>query len=98
MRIEDFLLSKQRIIDYPYYIINFYYFYIKEKEEIMSFKYLLPVLLVFFLVSCTPKKIDKSGFSIKNNIIYRNDSNTPFTGIVKSKTEGKYSNIMLKMG
>jgi antitoxin component YwqK of YwqJK toxin-antitoxin module len=50
------------------------------------------------LVSCSPKKIDKNGFTIKNNIVYRNDSNAPFTGLVKSKTEGKNFEYYVKDG
>jgi antitoxin component YwqK of YwqJK toxin-antitoxin module len=64
----------------------------------MSIKYLVPVLIILLLVSCSPKKIDKSGFSIKNNIVYRNDSNTPYTGIIKSKSEGKVFEYYVKDG
>ena len=64
----------------------------------MSFKHLGAVLLVFLFVSCGPKKIDKNGYSIKNNLVYRNDSNIPFTGIVKSKAEGKNFEYYVKEG
>jgi antitoxin component YwqK of YwqJK toxin-antitoxin module len=64
----------------------------------MSLKHLVPVLLVFLLFSCSPKKNDKSGFSIKDNIVYRNDSNKPFTGLVKSKAEGKNFEYYVKDG
>ena len=64
----------------------------------MSLKHLVPVLLVFLLFSCSPKKNDKSRFSIKDNIVYRNDSNKPFTGLVKSKAEGKNFEYYVKDG
>jgi antitoxin component YwqK of YwqJK toxin-antitoxin module len=64
----------------------------------MSHKHLIPVLMVFLLVSCSHKKIDNSGFFIKNNIVYRNESNKPFTGIVKAKTEGKNFEYYVKDG
>ncbi|MDR3610188.1 MAG: hypothetical protein P4L27_06465 [Ignavibacteriaceae bacterium] len=64
----------------------------------MRFKYVIPVLITILLVSCSPKRIDKLGFSVKNNIIYRNDSNIPFTGIIKTKTEGKYFEYSVKDG
>jgi antitoxin component YwqK of YwqJK toxin-antitoxin module len=64
----------------------------------MSLKYLVPVLLVFLLVSCSPKRIDKSGFTIKNNIVYKNDSDKPYTGIVKTKAEGKNFEYSVKEG
>ena len=55
----------------------------------MSIKYLILVLLSFLLISCGSKKVDKNGFSIKDNIVYRNDSNKPFTGLIKTTAEGK---------
>jgi antitoxin component YwqK of YwqJK toxin-antitoxin module len=64
----------------------------------MSLKYLVPVLLIFLLVSCSPKKIDKSGFTIKNNIVYKNDSDKPYTGIVKTKAKGKYFEYFVREG
>jgi antitoxin component YwqK of YwqJK toxin-antitoxin module len=64
----------------------------------MLVKYLTPVLLALMLVSCSPKKIDKLGFSVKNNIIYRNDSPKPYTGIIQTKTEGKYFEYYVKDG
>ena len=64
----------------------------------MSLKNQIALLMAFMLVSCGPKKIDKNGFSLKNNIIYRNDSNTPFTGLIKSKTEGKNFEYYVKDG
>jgi antitoxin component YwqK of YwqJK toxin-antitoxin module len=64
----------------------------------MSLKYLVPVLLIFLLVSCSPKKIDKSGFTIKNNIVYKNDSDKPYTGIVKTKAKGKNFEYFVREG
>ena len=55
----------------------------------MIIRYVVPFAMIFILVSCTSKKIDNNGFSIKNNIIYKNGSNKPFTGIIKAKAEGK---------
>jgi antitoxin component YwqK of YwqJK toxin-antitoxin module len=69
-----------------------------QKEEYMNFRYLIAVLLAFLVVSCSTKKIDKLGFSLKNNIIYRNDSPNPYTGIIKSKTEGKYFEYTIRDG
>ena len=64
----------------------------------MSLKHLVTFTLVFILFSCSPNKIDPNGFSIKNNIIYKNDSKAPFTGIIRSKTEGKYFEYHVKDG
>jgi antitoxin component YwqK of YwqJK toxin-antitoxin module len=64
----------------------------------MSIKLLIPILLAIFFVSCSPKKINNSGFFIKNNIVYRNDSNKPFTGFVKAKAEGKNFEYYIKDG
>jgi len=64
----------------------------------MSLKKLVPIFLIFLLFSCGPKKIDKSGFSVKNNIVYRNDSNTPYTGLIKSNAEGKNFEYYVKDG
>jgi antitoxin component YwqK of YwqJK toxin-antitoxin module len=64
----------------------------------MFIKYLVPVLLVVLFFSCTPKKIDNGGFFIKNNIVYKNDTNTPFTGIIKAKAEGKNFEYYVKDG
>ena len=64
----------------------------------MFIKSLIPVLIAFLLVSCGPKKTDNCGFSIKNNIVYKNDSNTPYTGIIKAKSEGKIFEYKVKNG
>jgi antitoxin component YwqK of YwqJK toxin-antitoxin module len=64
----------------------------------MFIKYLIPVLFIGLLFSCSPKKMEKSGFSVKNNIIYKNDSKIPYTGIVKAKTEGKNFEYYVKDG
>jgi antitoxin component YwqK of YwqJK toxin-antitoxin module len=64
----------------------------------MFLKHIVSVLLVFLLFSCSLKKIDKSGYSIKNNIVYSNDSNKPFTGLIKSKAEGKNFEYYVKDG
>ena len=55
----------------------------------MILKLLAPTLLALLLVSCSSKKIDKGSFTVKNNIIYRFDSDKPYTGIIKTKSEGK---------
>jgi antitoxin component YwqK of YwqJK toxin-antitoxin module len=64
----------------------------------MHIKYLFPVLLAILFVSCTSKKSDNSGFFIRNNIVYKNDSKTPYTGIIKAKTEGKDFEYYIKDG
>ena len=64
----------------------------------MFFRHLVPVLMVFLSVSCISKKMDKDGFFIKNNIIYKNESNTPYTGVIKSKSEGKVFEYYVKDG
>jgi antitoxin component YwqK of YwqJK toxin-antitoxin module len=55
----------------------------------MIIKMLSLVLIAILFVSCNPKKIDRGSFTIKNNIIYRIDSDKPYTGIIKTKSEGK---------
>jgi antitoxin component YwqK of YwqJK toxin-antitoxin module len=64
----------------------------------MSIKYLVPVIFIVFFVSCTPKKIENNSFSIKNNIVYKYDSKTPYTGIIKAKSEGKNFEYYVKDG
>ena len=64
----------------------------------MFIKYLLPVLFLCVLFSCSPRKMEKSGFSIKNNIMYKDDSSIPYTGIVKAKNEGKAFEYYVKDG
>lgn len=54
--------------------------------------------MIVLLASCTPKKADNNGFSIKNNIIYKNESNKPFTGIIKARAEGKNFEYYVKDG
>lgn len=64
----------------------------------MSIKLIIPVFILIFIISCSPKKVNNNGFYIKNNIVYRNDTNIPFTGIVKAKAEGKNFEYSVKNG
>jgi antitoxin component YwqK of YwqJK toxin-antitoxin module len=69
-----------------------------EKERIMLLKNILLVLVAISLFACSPQKTDKEQFTIKNNIIYSSGSNTPYTGIVKAKAEGKVFEYYVKDG
>jgi len=65
----------------------------------MSFKHLVTFSLAFILFSCSPKKIDPNGFSIKNNIIYKKwFQNAILPDKLNRKPKGRISIIMLKMG
>ena len=64
----------------------------------MSFIHLIPVLLVFILVSCSSKRIDNSEFYIKDNVVFRKDSKKPYTGLIKMKAEGKNFEYSVKDG
>jgi antitoxin component YwqK of YwqJK toxin-antitoxin module len=64
----------------------------------MFIRYLVLLIMVVSLASCSPKKVDNNGFSIKNNVIYKNESDKPYTGIIKAKAEGKNFEYYVKDG
>ena len=65
----------------------------------IRFLFLLTLfLLSLIFISCVKEEIPKSSLIIKNNLLYKRDSNVPFTGREKAFVQGKIIEYEVKDG
>jgi len=61
-------------------------------------KIILLLFSIFLLSSCGKEEIPKSSLFIKDNLLYKKDSNVPFTGKEKAKVKDKIIEYEVKDG
>ena len=67
-------------------------------KAIRLFFLILLFLLSLIFISCVKEEIPKSSLMIKDNLLYKRDSNVPFTGREKALVQGKIIEYEVKDG